>query len=88
MTKQILIVICLLLTGCATQQQAINGFESAALVSARAANDNLIMVETTALCASPYSAILRHPELWEVMPKLCAPGAREATPASILKGEK
>jgi len=73
-----------ILPGCASWQQAINGYESAALVSARAVNDNLVAVEVTALCATPYSAVLRHPELWEVLPKLCAAGSRENTPSTLL----
>ena len=74
------------LTSCASWQQAINGYESAGLVSIKAANDNLIQVEVTALCGLPYSAILRHPELWDVLPKLCAPGADRATPVTLLRG--
>jgi hypothetical protein len=49
------------------------------------ANDNILNISITALCATPYSALVRHPELWDVMPKLCAGGARESTPASLLK---
>ena len=70
--------------GCASWQQAINGYESAGMVSARAFNDNLIATEITALCATPYSAVLRHPEIWDALPKLCASGARENTPLTLL----
>jgi len=87
MKKLSLLLLCalaILLPGCASWQQAINGYEAAGLVSARAVNDNLVTVEITALCATPYSAVLRHPELWEVLPKLCAAGARENTPSTLL----
>ena len=89
--KKILLacVTLLALSGCsAVTQQAITGYESAALVGIKSADDNAIIIWQTMACGTPYSAILRHPDLWDVMPKLCAAGARENTPSSILSGAK
>jgi uncharacterized protein YceK len=88
MRKIILAILLFSMSGCASYQQALSGYESAALVSIKAANDNILNVSITAICGTPYSALIRHPELWDVMPKLCAGGAKEATPESILKDTK
>jgi hypothetical protein len=78
MMKTIVAILLLTMSGCASWQQALNGYESAALVSARAANDNILNVSITAICATPYSALIRHPELWEILPKLCGGGMKDA----------
>ena len=85
----ILFVIGLFLQGCtSSMNQATIAFEAAEIQNIRASNDIGLENIKTVLCASPYSAILRHPELWDVMPKLCAPGVREATPQTLLQPVK
>lgn len=61
------------LTGCASVQQAINGYEAAAAVSLRAAEDNAISVWTFTGCATPYSAALRNPRIIPALRALCGP---------------
>lgn len=60
-----------LLTGCASIQQAINGYEAVAAVSLRAAEDNNISVWTFNACATPYSAALRNPQIIPALRVLC-----------------
>jgi uncharacterized protein YceK len=73
----------ILLSGCASFQQALNGYESAALVSTRAANDNVIAVWSTTACATPVSAALRNPQIIPALKVLCMSGG-DTTPASLL----
>lgn len=61
------------LAGCASVQQAINGYEAAAGVSLRAAEDNNITVWTFNACATPYSAALRNPHVIPALRALCGP---------------
>ena len=83
--KIIFVLLALALVhGCA-YQQAITGYEKVALDSAKAADDNILEINTVALCGTRYSTILRHPEIWSALPSLCAPGVRESTPATLLK---
>ena len=71
------------ISGC-SYQPAINAAEKAALQSVEAANDNLLEVNTLALCAMPYRTVLRHPETWPWINKMCAPGVAAETPATLL----
>lgn len=59
------------LAGCASVQQAINGYAAAAAVSVRAAEDENIRVWTADACGTPYSAALRNPQIIPVLRDLC-----------------
>lgn len=82
--KLIIIASLLALGGCASWQQAINAGEASALVSARAANDNVINLWTTAACATPFSAAVRNPHIIPALRALCVPGGYESNPAALL----
>lgn len=71
----------LLLGGCATAYRA--GFEST-LTSAKAADDNLVLTEKTAMCALPLSAILRNADIIPGIKALCLPGGNASDPNGIL----
>lgn len=59
------------LAGCASMQQAINGYAAAAAVSVRAAEDENIRVWTADACGTPYSAALRNPQIIPALRDLC-----------------
>ncbi|RFP19201.1 hypothetical protein [Duganella sp. BJB475] len=71
--KAVAILLMASLAGCASVQQAMNGYESAAGVSLRAAQDNAIEVWKFAGCATPYSAVLRNPQILPALRALCGP---------------
>ncbi|RFP32407.1 hypothetical protein [Duganella sp. BJB476] len=71
--KAVAILLLASVAGCASVQQAVNGYESAAGVSLRAAQDNAIAVWTFAGCATPYSAVLRNPQILPALRALCGP---------------
>jgi hypothetical protein len=78
-----LAVVALLLSGCASFQQALVGYESAAASGMRAADDNVIAVWSTTACATPVSAALRNPQIIPALKVLCMPGG-ETAPVSLL----
>lgn len=84
MKKSLLILSLLALSGCASVQQALNGYESAALVSTRAANDNVIAVWSTTACATPFSAAVRNPQIIPALRALCLPGGASTSPSALL----
>jgi hypothetical protein len=77
------LLIALLMTGCSLQP-TINAIEGAAAQSARAAEDQNLVVLKFALCATPYSAIIRHPDIAPAILALCLPQGAAANPASVL----
>lgn len=77
-------VLALALTGCGSMIQAVNAYGTVALSDAKAANDTIIAGWTITACATPYSAILRNPEIIPALQFLCAP-AREVAPSSLLR---
>ncbi len=79
----------LTLTGCgASYQTAINGYESAAIKDIQAAEDNHIMMWTAVGCATPLSAIARHPNIVPALQALCLPAGANANPALLLEDMK
>lgn len=74
----------LLLAGCASVQQALNGYESAASVSIDAANDNAVKVWKYQACQIPVSAAIRNPDVVPAIKALCVPGSSSSTAASLL----
>jgi hypothetical protein len=84
----ILAVLGLMLTGCATQQAAINAGEAAALVSIKAADDNAIRLWTVAACGTPLSAAIRNPEIIPALKVLCLPAGAASSPITLLDAVK
>lgn len=78
--KKLILIAALLLSGC-SGLQSIKGYEQTALVQIKDVNDNILGISVTAICGAPYSTILRHPELWDAINKLCG-----ASQSSMLKG--
>lgn len=71
------------LIGCAGVQQVVTGYESSAIAGAKALHDNEIMVLKVGLCATPFSAAVRNPEIIPALKVLCLPGA-SVSPAALL----
>jgi uncharacterized protein YceK len=74
------------LAGCASVQQAVQAYGSVAVTSAKAANDTAIEAYKVALCATPVSAVRRHPELVPAIKSLClVPG--DAATGALIEGK-
>ncbi len=83
--KRIFVIICVLaLTGCASVQQAIGGYQSAAITGLQAANDNIIVGWSAAACATPFSAAVRNPQIIPALRALCVPGGAGASASTLL----
>ncbi len=78
------VTIAATFTGCAGVQQAINAGEASAAVNLRAAEDNNLKVLVFGICATPYSAIIRHPEIVPGVGALCLPNGNLSNPANLL----
>jgi len=70
------------LAGCASVQQAVNGYAAAAAVSVRAAEDENVRVWTADACATPYSAALRNPQIIPALRDLCGQLPAFAAPSA------
>lgn len=68
-----LLALAFAVSGCASVQQAVNAYGAAAITGAQATNDTLITANKVALCATPVSALVRHPELVTAIRSLCLP---------------
>lgn len=79
--KAVIVLLALMMFGCAGFQQAVNGYEAAGAVAVRAADDNAIQIWSVAGCAFPLSAILRNPGIIPAIKALC-------TPSTLLDTEK
>lgn len=84
MKKILILGAALALSGCAGFQQALTGYESAAYVSAKASNDNLIQVWKVAACATPFSAAVRNPDIIPALKALCVPAGAASSPITLL----
>ena len=83
--KSILAIVATIsLSGCASQLQAVKGFNAAAAVSLKAATDINLERLTFELCATPYSALVRNPQLVPGVAAICLPGGNTANPATLL----
>ena len=80
-----ILIATLSLGGCAGWQQAINGYEASGFMAARAAEDQNLKVLTFAICATPFSAIIRNPQLVPGISALCLPAGNMTNPANLLK---
>ncbi len=77
-------IAALALAGCASFTQVASGYEASAAQGLRAAEDNNIQVWEFNVCATPFSAAVRHPEIIAAMRALCLPNAAAGSPATLL----
>jgi uncharacterized protein YceK len=78
-------LVIMQLSGCTTvAQQAITGYEAAALKSVEAADDNAIRVWATAACGTPYSAAIRNTQIVPALKALCLPAGATSSPVTLL----
>jgi PBP1b-binding outer membrane lipoprotein LpoB len=80
-----IILLALYVSGCASIQPTINGYEAAVVTSLRAAEDQHLKVLAFELCATPLSAAIRHPEIVPALRAACIPAGAEASPALLLE---
>jgi uncharacterized lipoprotein YajG len=83
MKKTLIIACAMLLTGCASFQQALGGYESAAAMSLDASNDNVVKVWRYQACSTPISAVIRNPDIVPAIKALCMPSGA-ASPITLL----
>ncbi len=83
--KLIIAMCAIALTGCASLNQAYSAYGSAELVAMQGADDNVIRTWATAACATPYSAIVRNPEIAPALQSLCIPNGAVASPVMLLQ---
>lgn len=79
-----LAVAALVISGCASVQQAVQGYGAAAIVAIRAAEDDNIALWTANACGTPISAAIRNPQIIPALRALCLPGGAAASPAGLL----
>lgn len=75
--------VSIIMSGCASFQQAVNGYESAAVVNVKAAEDNNIRTWLYDACGTPFSAAIRHPEIVPGLKALCLPNGADTSPSSL-----
>lgn len=76
--------VAMLSAGCASVQQAVDAYGAATITGARATNDSLIAATKVALCATPVSALVRHPELVPAVRALCLPSKDAGNVGQVL----
>ena len=85
MKKLFIIAALFILAGCSTvTQQAITGYEAAALKSIEAADDNTIRIWTVTACGTPYSAAIRNVQIIPALRALCLPAGSGSSPITLL----
>lgn len=77
-------VIAMTLSGCASFQQALGGYQTAAVTGIQAANDNVIAGWSVLACATPFSAAIRNPQIIPALKVLCLPAGASASPVTLL----
>ncbi len=84
MRKLFIIFAAFALTACAGLQQAITGYESAAIKGIQAAEDNNVRMWTANACGTPFSAAIRNPSIVPALKALCLPAGGGVNPTSLL----
>jgi hypothetical protein len=77
-------MMALAITGCASQLQAVSGAQASAVKSLKMGEDMNIEAMTLNMCATPFSAVLRHPEIIPAIKALCLPGGPASNPSGLL----
>lgn len=86
MKKLSSILAAFTLTACAGFQQAVSGYESAAIKGIRAAEDNNITMWTANACGTPFSAAIRNPQVIPALKALCISPGLTTDPATLFDG--
>lgn len=68
------------LSACGSLSQAVSAYGNIAVTGAKATNDTIIEANKVALCATPVSALVRHPELVPAIRSLCLDPNDKTTP--------
>lgn len=71
MNKLLLTMTVVGLVGCASAQQVIKGYESAGEMTLNAVNDNRIKIWELQACDTPFSAVMRNPNIIPALEILC-----------------
>ena len=82
--RVLILLLVLAITGCGSLQPMINGAATVAVTNIKAAEDSNIAFWKLNVCGTPYSAILRHPEIVPAIRALCLPNGDQANPATLL----
>jgi uncharacterized protein YceK len=80
--KSLLIIALLALTGCST---VMTGYEATAVDAIKRADDQRLGLQVIGICSTPYSAVLRNPQVIPGVEALCLHGANTA-PAALFDG--
>lgn len=75
-----------LLSGCASANQVYSGFGASALVAVQGAEDNNIKTWVVDACGTPYSAVIRNPQIAPALITLCLPAGKQVSAADLLLG--
>lgn len=79
-----ILIASIVLAACAGFQQAVTGYESAAIKGVQSAEDNNIAMWTVNACGTPFSAAIRHPEVVSALKALCLPSGSASNPSTLL----
>ncbi|MBV8656639.1 MAG: hypothetical protein JO142_02330 [Burkholderiales bacterium] len=79
-----LAVLSVMLTGCASVNQALSAYESAAVAGVQGADDNYIKGWSNSACATPFGATVRHPEIVPALKDLCVPSGTSGSAVNLL----
>lgn len=74
-----------LLTACSPMNSFVNLQTAQAIQDAQAANDNLIVGVSAAVCAVPVGAVIRNPSFVPVVAAACMPGGQAANSATLIQ---
>lgn len=81
--------LCLIAAGMLTACSPVNSFvnlqTAQAIQDAQAANDNLIVGVSAAVCAVPVGAVIRNPSFVPVVAAACMPGGQAANSATLIQ---
>lgn len=72
------------LSGCGSLAPAVDAYGAAVITGAKAANDSIIAANKVAICATPVSALVRHPEMVPAVRSLCVPGTDTGNVGQVL----
>src|SRR5260221_228299 len=88
MKKSIITLACLAATcmfaGCGTFNTAVRAYGAAAVTDLQAAEDTNLAALGVAICGTPYSAIIRHPEWISSIREKCLPSGGGSDPSALL----
>jgi hypothetical protein len=84
MKKTLITLAVLAFLACASGCTVLDGYTAVAASTARGAEDHNIAAWSFNACATPLSAVARHPDLVPALRALCLPAGAGANPAALL----